>query len=209
MLFALTGGIQIGKTRWLQAVTESLAGEGVRCSGVLAPGIWRAADDPSASDVGQARTPCFEKLGICNVLLPERESIEFAIRRDLADAQLRACTQAERAGLGWAISDEAIARVNRHFAGLRSRRIRPCGCSSLLVVDELGRLELELGEGLSEAMALLKEGPTPAFPHALIVVRRDLAASARRQLKPAWGSFRMIAPDREGESALRRALFAD
>lgn len=74
MLYILTGDIQIGKTRWLQALVESLAENGVPSYGVVAPGVWREAQSSS----GQ---PQYEKLGINNVLLPNGQEIPFAKRR--------------------------------------------------------------------------------------------------------------------------------
>ena len=77
---------------------------------------------------------------------------------------------------------------------------------SLLIVDELGRLELMRGEGLVEAMALLDRGPTRAFPHALVVVREDLLPLAHGRLAPVWGAPVPIHPDEEGVVRVRAAL---
>lgn len=244
MLFVLTGEVQTGKTRWLGRLAARLAAEGVRCAGVLAPGVWRPRAEGaalSAEDLhaGGRAEGAFEKLGIDNVLLPCGERIPFARRADLArDAGAFDCaSQSARAGLGWAIDDAAIARVNAHFrelaaeagaaaeigeAGVAGRfdsgpvpadpsQVPPCpvpcpSAASLLVVDELGRLELVRGEGLIEAMALLDRGPTPAFPHALVVVREDLLPIARERLAPAWGVLRSIRPDEEGVDQVRAAL---
>jgi nucleoside-triphosphatase THEP1 len=54
------------------------------------------------------------------------------------------------------------------------------GCQ-LLVVDELGPLEIERGEGWQAALDLLREG---AFTLALVVVRPELLAQAQRQFRP-------------------------
>lgn len=240
MLFVLTGEVQTGKTRWLGRLAARLAAEGVRCAGVLAPGVWRPRAEGaalSAEDLhaGGRAEGAFEKLGIDNVLLPCGERIPFARRADLArDAGAFDCaSQSARAGLGWAIDDAAIARVNAHFRELATEAgaaaeggeakvpgesgfgavpsdpsqavLRPFA-ASLLVVDELGRLELVRGEGLIEAMALLDRGPTPAFPHALVVVREDLLPIARERLAPAWGVLRSIRPDEEGVDQVRAAL---
>ena len=110
MLYLLTGQVQTGKTRWLQGLVSAYEARGVVVGGVLAPGIWRkvTARDGATS---------FEKLGIDNVLLPGGERVPFARRVDLA-CQAGACdsqSQSARAGLGWAIDDAAIARVNAHF----------------------------------------------------------------------------------------------
>lgn len=212
MLFLLTGEVQIGKTRWLEGLVADLAERGVPCAGVLAPGQWVASAGERADGNG------YEKLGIDNVLLPSGECIPFARRGDLAraDGTFDEGSQAARAELAWHISDAAIERVNAHFEKLRSLvraesvseseaspRLRRPG---LLVVDELGRLEIWRGGGLTEAVALLTEGPSAAFPHALVVVRDYLADDAEALLAAAWPDRMRIAPDEEGQVAVLSAL---
>ena len=212
MLFLLTGEVQIGKTRWLEGLVADLAERGVPCAGVLAPGQWVASAGERADGNG------YEKLGIDNVLLPGGERIPFARRGDLAraDGTFDEGSQAARAELAWHISDAAIERVNAHFKRLRSLacaesvpesegspRLRRPG---LLVVDELGRLEIWRGGGLTEAVALLAEGPSAAFPHALVVVRDYLADDAESLLADAWPDRIRIAPDKEGQAAVLSAL---
>lgn len=223
MLFMLTGEVQTGKTRWLERLVSMLSDDGVPCSGVTAPGIW-CRRGPAEGD--------FEKLGIENVLLPEGERVPFARRRDLAEAEgsFDPASQSASAQLGWEISDSAIECVNAHFATLstaaafsiaqggsisfpkESRTDVSCETSvvgdtgGLLVVDEMGRLELMRGGGLTEAVALVEAGPTPLFPHALIVVRADLVACAEERFGPRWGECVRILPDGEGCSAVRAAF---
>lgn len=69
----------------------------------------------------------------------------------------------------------------------------------LLIVDELGRLELWRGEGLTSAVALLQRGPTAVFPHALVTVRDYLADRAEALLAPAWPDIVRIEPTVEAE----------
>lgn len=210
MLFALTGGIQTGKTRWLCRLIEALGAEGVRCAGVTAPGVWRkrqlGATLPEGERAVDSRAESeHDKLGIDNVLLPGGERVPFARRVDLAcqAGAYNSRSQSARAGLGWAIDDAAIARVNAHFRKLADA----CqNAASLLIVDELGRLELMRGEGLVEAMALLDRGPTRAFPHALVVVREDLLPLARERLAPVWGAPVPIHPDDAGVDRVRAVL---
>lgn len=210
MLFALTGGIQTGKTRWLCRLVEALGAEGVRCAGVTAPGVWRkrqlGATLPEGERAVDSRAESeYEKLGIDNVLLPGGERVPFARRVDLAcqAGAYNSRSQSARAGLGWAIDDAAIARVNAHFRKLADA----CqNAASLLIVDELGRLELMRGEGLVEAMALLDRGPTRAFPHVLVVVREDLLPLARERLAPVWGAPVPIHPDDAGVDRVRAVL---
>lgn len=232
MLFVLTGGIQTGKTRWLGRLVEGLEADGVRCAGVVAPGVWRErrrGAELSAGElaVGSRAESEYEKLGIDNVLLPGGERVPFARRVDLAcqAGAYDSRSQSARAGLGWAIDDAAIARVNDHFrelaaeagteieaaeAGAGAADPSPADAcqhaASLLIVDELGRLELMRGEGLVEAMALLDRGPTRAFPHALVVVREDLLPLARERLAPVWGAPVPIHPDDAGVDRVRAVL---
>ena len=200
MLFLLTGDVQIGKTRWLEKLCGDLAAAGVCVAGVIAPGQWvpRTEGQPGGRHGfdGEGR---FEKLGIDNVLLPQGERIEFARRRDLAAGgkAFAEGAQAKAAKLGWAISDTAIAQVNAHFATLAKQaanetRLAP---HAMLVVDELGRLELLRGCGLTNALAILDAGPTPQFPHAIAVVRETLLDEARRRFEPRWGKATVIGPD--------------
>ena len=173
MLFLLTGEVQIGKTRWLESLVTELGAFGVPCAGVLAPGQWVPSMGPRADANG------FEKLGIDNVLLPGGERIPFARRGDLAraDGTFNEESQAAKAELAWHIDDAAIARVNAHFDELavasschpeRSAEGAESKDASrapgLLIVDELGRLEIWRGGGLTSAMALLAQGPTAVFP---------------------------------------------
>lgn len=200
MLFLLTGDVQIGKTRWLERLASELYAEGCEVAGVVAPGVWRAAGEGG-----------FEKLGIDNVLLPDGERVAFARRRDLARAEgsLDPESQSEAAQLAWHISDDALARVNAHFGciaegmcgGAEEGKARP----GLLVVDELGRLELERGCGLVAATELLARGATARFPHALAVVRDWLLPRAVERFGAAWGGARAISPDDEARGLLRAA----
>lgn len=201
MLFILTGDIQIGKTRWLESTCRKLTADGIPCAGVVAPGVWVPSEHGDANG--------FEKLGIDNLLLPQGERIPFARRRDLAQAEgtFDPSSQSAQMQLGWEISDDAVAQVNAHFdriANLAEQRER----QSLLVVDELGRLELMRNQGLTSALALLDEGPKPAFPHALIVVREALVDLARERLAPAWGDPALVSPTQDAEEAIRRAFEA-
>lgn len=201
MLFILTGDIQIGKTRWLKSTCRKLAADGIPCAGVVAPGVWVPSEHGDANG--------FEKLGIDNLLLPQGERIPFARRRDLAQAEgmFDPNSQSAQMQLGWEISDDAIAQVNAHFDRIAARTHHN-GRQSLLVVDELGRLELIRNQGLASALALLDEGPSPAFPHALIVVRDVLVDLARERFAPSWGDPALVSPTQDAEEAIRRAFKA-
>lgn len=198
MLLILTGQIRTGKTTWLRARVGALEAAGVACYGVTAPGVW--------DDRGR-------KVAIDNELLPGQGRVRLA----------RAADPAETGGMAWDFDAAALARVNAHLAGLRGDRPHESGPAGdtlredsphedasparsarpgLLVVDELGPLELRRGAGLTEALALLAEGPTPAWPHALVVVRAGLAKEAAALLGPAWGEVRELRPDEAGTELL-------
>ena len=174
--------------------------------GVLAPGVWadrRGDPNPSAHVDGNG----FEKLGIDNVLLPGGERVAFARRADLAESEdsFDPHSQSAQAKLHWHISDSAIARVNDHFARLAKTSATE-GAPGLLVVDELGQLELKRGGGLTEAVALLEAGPSSTTPHALIVVRETLLPLLDGRFK-RWGERTCIAPTEESRSLLIKSRF--
>ena len=201
MLFVLTGQVQTGKTRWLEETLDELEAHGAIPYGVYAPGVWAdRRDDATVSE--HVDDNGFEKLGIDNVLLPSRDRIAFARRTDLAraDGAYDANSQSGKAKLGWHIDDAAIERVNTHFAKLVSGN-RANG-NGILVIDELGRLELERGEGMTEALSVLEAGPTDAFQHALIVVREALLPHLDNRFNH-WGQVEFVSPD---EASRNRVL---
>lgn len=199
MLFLLTGEVQIGKTRWLESLVAELGAFGVPCAGVLAPGQWVPSTGPHADANG------FEKLGIDNVLLPGGERVPFARRGDLAraDGTFDEESQAAKAELAWHIDDAAIDRVNAHFDEITAHA--SAVAPGLLIVDELGRLEIWRGGGLTSAMALLAQGPTAAFPHALAVVRDYLLDDAEALFAEAWPDRCRISPDDAGRAVILSA----
>ena len=197
MLFLLSSEIQSGKTRWLEALVQELVAEGFACSGVLAPGVWRELDDGAG----------FEKLGIDNVLLPSGERIAFGRRRDLVErGDSSSAGKDDEGGLEWVIFDDAVDRVNEHFRALSQRSHEDVCAPGLLIVDEMGRLELQSDKGLLVARRLLEEGPSPAFSHALVVVRSRLVDLAEARFAEAWGGSVRIAPDKDGALLLKSHL---
>ena len=200
MLFFLTGDVQTGKTRWLQQLVDDLRSRGVETYGVLAPGTWIEHRD-AADAKGR-----FEKTGIDNLLLPEGRLVPFARRRDLAQdaGSYDSSSQSGRANLAWAIDDQAIELVNGHLANVLARTSNDASLSpGLLVIDELGQLELRRGEGLTAAMELIDRGAISALPHALVIVRRQLLDIARERFAQApWGELCAILPDEHGRSSV-------
>ncbi|WP_158094485.1 nucleoside-triphosphatase [Olsenella sp. An290] len=178
MLFILTGDIRTGKTTWLEARMRELEAAGDPVYGVLAPGVWRNGD----------------KVGIENVLLPSHERVLLATPAE------DGCST----GLGWDFDADALARVNAHLAELAAASGNMRG--GLLVIDEIGPLELRCSGGLTAAFELLDAGPTPAWPHALVVVRSALAEDARTRFAQSWRSGELLFPDESGARRLHEAL---
>ncbi|MBQ6454621.1 MAG: hypothetical protein IJJ32_00835 [Eggerthellaceae bacterium] len=211
MLFILTGDIQVGKTRWLMRTLNSLEESGVLVGGVLTPGVWRHRSPQEITDAsGAGECGEYEKLGIDALLLPERGRISFARPAswgvDGADAQR--ANQSREAKLGWNISEDALAAINAHFDALFAQA-GSAEKPGLLVVDELGRLELERNGGLTSALSMLDAGPTKAYPHALIVVRDWLLSFAHQRFAEAWqGEIVDLAPDEASASKLFETLTA-
>ena len=203
MLFILTGDVQTGKTRWLESLINSLNENGISAQGVLAPGVWRSGNDPDAVEEYIDENG-FEKIGIDNVLLPDDKRIPFARRRDIAEAEglLNPNAQSEKANLLWHIDEDAIIKVNDHLASLPHATAHS---KSLLVIDELGRLELLRGGGLVEALNLLEQGPNTTFPHALVIVRAALLDDAKTRF-PLWGEPTLIYPDCESANQVLSAF---
>lgn len=186
MLLILTAPIQTGKTRWLEALISELASRGVASYGVVAPGRWHRE-----SEGGE-----LVKDGIDNVLLPSGECVRLAEAARGHDGT---------AGLGWSFDANALARVDSHFVELASQ---VDGAPGLLVVDELGPLELKRGEGLVHAVELLERGPAPAWPHAIVVVRPALVLLAKERFQAAWGDLEPIVPGDDARELVLRLLGA-
>ncbi len=201
MLFILTGNIQIGKSRWLERLADDLTRLDVTCYGVIAPGIWVESNTDAANDQG------YEKLGINNLLLPDNVTVPFAQRADIARANgtYADLSQAGRVGLGWHIDDAAIARVNEHLSSIE-KRAEDDRRHKLLVIDELGRLELDHESGLIEAMRLLRNGPCAGMKDALVVVRETFAERAESLFAETWNGVLRIAPTRQDAELVKRHL---
>ncbi len=180
MLVIVTGTRQVGKTRWLEHFIESATQSGLRCVGLISPGIWIDAANGE-----------LKKTGISARLLPEGEEFTCALRRDLAPDNPDQFSQADKAQLGWRVYDDAIERVNAHFDALRAQGLLP---RDILVVDEIGTLELVHGGGFTSALGMLDD-PTFAAPeengspepNAVIIMRPELLQETKERLAPIWG----------------------
>ena len=76
----------------------------------------------------------------------------------------------------------------------------------LLVVDELGRLELMRDGGLVSAVALLERAPSARFPHALVVVRDWLCPRAEERFAGAWDGSRVLSPGDDARGLVRASF---
>ena len=226
MLYVLTGDVQTGKTRWLQETIAELEARGTSPYGVIAPGRWVEHGDGDTTRF--EKTGIDNELLPQHELVPFARRA-----RDVGDDEAqRTCSQARSAQLGWAINDGALNRVNEHLAwvacvtetplangadageGIPGGDGAPPGEGSfrdngkrprkgILIIDELGKLELLHGSGLTNAIALVERGATPVLPHALIIVREQLLEQAKARFADApWDGLRLIFPTQEARDEL-------
>lgn len=178
MIAIVTGPRQVGKTRWLERLMDAADASGLRCVGLVSPGRWKRRADGT-----------LEKVGIDALLLPERTKIPYATRRDLTEEDSGSFSQADEAKLAWRVYDDAIERINAHFDTLY---VPGLGSQDLLIVDEIGTLELVHGKGFTSALRLL-DNPAEAardsnsMPNAVIIMRPELLETTKKRLTPAWG----------------------
>ena len=204
-LFLLTGEVQEGKTRWLEAQLAALQAAGVEAWGILTPGQWVARE--GASNAGAAE-PIFDKQGIDMVFYPEQTRKVFARRADLVregDGTRGFSHDGSGRTMLWHFVPERFAEANELYARMRNLKADDA-CARVAVLDEVGRLELR-GEGLMEGMAFLDGGPHPAFGAAVAIVRRELLEAARQRFAGTWGeNLQVIGPDEDGARALLEAF---
>ncbi len=81
VLCILTGDVQIGKTRWLQALVSDLEARGAVCDGVIAPGV-RCEDEAAAWTSSASTTSLYQRMRWCISRdmfdLPHRAEMRFA-----------------------------------------------------------------------------------------------------------------------------------
>lgn len=170
MLAIITGNRQVGKTRWLERFIQEAKDNHFDCIGLVSPGRWVEGADGS-----------FEKTGIKAVLLPQNEELLYAVRPVFAKDGSSLYSQSDQAQLGWKIFDEAIERINAHFASLRDRET---GHEDILIIDEIGPLELVHGKGFVSALDMLDH---PTVEQAVIIMRPELLEVTKKRLAPVWG----------------------
>ncbi|MFN3334166.1 MAG: nucleoside-triphosphatase [Caldilinea sp.] len=144
-IILVTGAIGCGKTTYCRTEIDAARRAGLDVAGVLSP----------------ARFEQGVKVGIDALDLRSRELRPLAHLRSAAADATGVVTQR------WRFDAETLAWANQALA-----TATPC---DLLVVDELGPLELEQGRGWTAGLAAID---TRAFDAALVVVRHSLIAQA-------------------------------
>ncbi|MGI6033603.1 MAG: hypothetical protein ACOX69_09325 [Coriobacteriales bacterium] len=200
--FVMTSGFMTGKTTWIERM--------LRTAGIDVPSTNPAlANVPAQNErrlrVGGVYTPAvFEgekKVAIDAVLLPSLERLRFAdaqpwfsgVEGGGDEEHGAARGDGKQPKLAWDFSDAALERVNAHLS--------TCTDCDLLLIDELGPLELLRGGGFTEGMRLLD---TQSAPASLVVVRPALTEEAERR----WGAFDTLTPDSSVEEFLARVTDA-
>jgi nucleoside-triphosphatase THEP1 len=167
----LTGERQVGKTTVCKQVIELAHGLGHDPAGMLAPA------------------------------LPDKDGFPVAYHALIvADGEQRLLARAD--------GDLGGPRTGRYSfdAGVlswvigRLRRVISQGCD-LLIVDEIGPLELEQGEGLAPLLSDLSGGRLPPL---LLVVRSELAGRLQKQLPGI--PFRTFTVTQDNRQALPEAI---
>lgn len=160
----LTGWRGRGKTTWCSALASVARARGLAVAGLLSPAIFDTDSLPVAERI---------KLRIDLVDLATGYSRVLATPGD---------PHAEGHGMRWHFIQETIAWGN---AALSS-----ADAADLVIIDELGPLELTHGRGLTAGVALLDEH---RYSCAVAVIRPELVAQAQARWPeavvltvPAW-----------------------
>jgi len=207
----LTGRRGVGKTTVCQAVAELARRRGYRPGGVITPALY-ACPEPCPADweLGIVNWDLgFDKVGFEAVDVGSGERWPLA----RTDQELGS----PRVG-PYSFDPTALARAIRVLrracpvGGLSeaergSRRAAIAGCD-LLMVDEIGPLELERGEGFAPILDLLPvEGPT----HTLIVVRPALLDQLLLRMRGAECTIFSVTEENRNELPLRivKGLWGD
>jgi nucleoside-triphosphatase THEP1 len=185
MIAILTGDSGCGKTQALMGLLAQACLHGVQTSGVVCPAVLRNALTPEGITT--------QKIGIDALLLPQKERLHFAMRRDLATKIPR-----DDKGLHWIFDEDVTRQINEHFMTLHTSGTSgtPGGTpgmsgmstGALLVVDELGPLEFIHNQGFTAALDV---HDAARYQHALIVVRPSLVEVAQKR----WAVAEVLTPE--------------
>ncbi|MBL7184377.1 MAG: hypothetical protein ISS50_08010 [Anaerolineae bacterium] len=174
----LTGKRQVGKTTVCSQVAELARGLSYDPAGVLAPALLDEDGLPVAYRALMVSDGEQRLLARANGDLGGPRTSRYSFDADV---------------FSWVI------------ARLRGALVQGC---DLLIVDEIGPLELEQGRGLAPLLSDLSVGMLPSL---LLVVRPELAAQLQRRLSDI--PFRTFTVTQENRQALPNAiikeLFAD
>jgi nucleoside-triphosphatase THEP1 len=167
MITLITGARGSGKTSLCQQRADAARAAGLDVAGILSPALFEGG----------------AKVGIAALDLRTGERRLLARRRQPGDSDTPGGPQTE----GWRFDPTALA-----WADAVLSTATPC---DLLVVDELGPLELERNEGWTAALTALDGGHYRA---ALVVVRYELLPVARSR----WPGATVLDLGTGGEGSL-------
>lgn len=165
MLYLLKGHVQCGKTTALQNLCENFQAEGRNVYGVVSPGVF---DEEG------------KKVAVNALLYPFAE--EFLVGQKQKNLSEPCCGKR----IPWDFVEAAVEAVNKHFEAYD-------GAADVLVIDELGPLEINNSGGFMAPLDLLKQGPTACSPTTIAVVRHRLVEPLKALLADAWTEEEMIA----------------
>ncbi|MDO4842836.1 MAG: nucleoside-triphosphatase [Phoenicibacter congonensis] len=158
MLYLLTGHVQCGKTTALQGLCAKFQAEGRSVYGVVSPGIFDAEG---------------RKVAVNARLYPSAET--FLVGQKEANFSGPCCGNR----IPWDFDEAAVGAVNNLFEAYD-------GLADVLVIDELGPLEINNNGGFLAPLDLLKQGPTACAPITIAVVRHRLLEPLKSLLADAW-----------------------
>jgi nucleoside-triphosphatase len=179
----LTGGRGAGKSTWCAALAQAARARGLSVGGVLSRAVF---------DDERLPVPQRIKLRIDLVDLATGDTRVLATPGDAA---------AEGHGLRWHFYDEAIAWGNGALEANAALEANGAEDGAhLVIIDELGPLELTHARGLTAGLALLDKG---AYRAAVVVIRPELLEAAVARWPgaevvavPAWKGVRTCERER-------------
>lgn len=159
-LILITGTSGSGKTTWCEALVDQARQTGIRPAGLLSPPVVEGG----------------RKTGIDLLDLKSKERRRLAWQRSSETA-----VQSGPATVGWLFDSHVLAWGDRLLHELASRP------QDLLVLDEIGPLELERGQGWQSGIRLIDRR---GYRLACVVVRPSLLPAARERWP--WGKTLVI-----------------